>query len=366
MRRVMNLLITLTALAASGVIAQEPPANRVHRVQAGETLSSIARAYFGDTGTWRAIYEANRAQISNPNRIEPGLELTIPAGAGTIRSVEVTTTARGGSTSGVMRTMPQQPTIQRTAFWSGPTIAPNTAEAPLLADAEEVALLRPTVPNDAFYSAGWLLHVDEIPHSIGFVESFSVASGVRSQRTTAVLFDRLHVIVDDAEAVRPGDRLTTFRVERELKDVGSIVVPTGMLEIEGRDESGVVGVVIEEYEPIQLGDLVEFAKPFPLVAGERPADVEDGIEAHIVTFERNHELQLLNDIVFIDKGSNDGIAVGDEFHAYAVPEEGWAPESIGRLQIVGVRDDRASARILSISTPAFAEGLVMKMSRRMP
>jgi len=365
MRRVLNLLITLTALAASGGVAQEPPADRVHRVQAGETLSSIARAYFGDTGTWRAIYEANRAQIPNPNRIEPGLELTIPAAAGTIRSVEVTTT-RGGSSSGVMRTMPQAPTVQRTAFWTGPTIAPNTVEAPLLADASEVALLRPTVPTDAFYSAGWLLHVDEVPTSIGFLESFSVASGIRSERTTAVPFDRLHVIVDDAASVRPGDRLTTFRVERELKDVGSVVVPTGMIEIEGRDDSGVVGVVIEEYEPIQLGDLVEFAAPFPLVAGERPDDVADGMEAVIITFQRNHELQLLNDIVFLDKGSNDGIAVGDEFHAYAVPDEGWAPESIGRLQIVNVRDDRASARILSISTPAFEEGLTLKMSRKMP
>ena len=78
MRRVLHLLITLTALGGGAAAAQQA-AERVHTVQAGETLSSIALSYLGSVGSWRQIYEANRDRIPDPDRIEAGLELRIPA-----------------------------------------------------------------------------------------------------------------------------------------------------------------------------------------------------------------------------------------------------------------------------------------------
>lgn len=52
---------------------------RVHTVAKKETLYSIARMYYnGDHHRWREIYEANRAEISDPNRIRVGQRLVIP------------------------------------------------------------------------------------------------------------------------------------------------------------------------------------------------------------------------------------------------------------------------------------------------
>jgi len=52
---------------------------RVHTVAKKETLYSIARMYYnGDQHKWREIYEANRADISDPNRIRVGQRLVIP------------------------------------------------------------------------------------------------------------------------------------------------------------------------------------------------------------------------------------------------------------------------------------------------
>jgi nucleoid-associated protein YgaU len=51
---------------------------RVHVVQSGETLASIARRY-GVPGGWQAIYRANRAEIDDPERIRPGMRLVIPS-----------------------------------------------------------------------------------------------------------------------------------------------------------------------------------------------------------------------------------------------------------------------------------------------
>jgi nucleoid-associated protein YgaU len=47
-------------------------------VAKGDSLSKIARQYYGDANQWRRIYDANRDQISNPDLIHPGQSLKIP------------------------------------------------------------------------------------------------------------------------------------------------------------------------------------------------------------------------------------------------------------------------------------------------
>ena len=47
-------------------------------VVAGDSLSKIAKRYYGDANKWNRIYEANRDQIKNPDLIHPGQRLRIP------------------------------------------------------------------------------------------------------------------------------------------------------------------------------------------------------------------------------------------------------------------------------------------------
>lgn len=56
-----------------------PVGPKIHIVSKGESLSSIARIYYGDMAKWSKIYAANKATIgSNPNLIHPGQKLVIP------------------------------------------------------------------------------------------------------------------------------------------------------------------------------------------------------------------------------------------------------------------------------------------------
>ena len=48
-----------------------------YTVAAGDTLSDIARRFYGDGDRWPAIFDANRTLISNPNHILSGQVLTI-------------------------------------------------------------------------------------------------------------------------------------------------------------------------------------------------------------------------------------------------------------------------------------------------
>lgn len=51
---------------------------RTHVVRKGDTLYRLARQYYSDQSKWRKIWEANRATVSNPDRIYVGTKLVIP------------------------------------------------------------------------------------------------------------------------------------------------------------------------------------------------------------------------------------------------------------------------------------------------
>jgi len=49
-----------------------------YTVKPGDTLSKIAKHFFGDANAYNEIFEANRDQLSDPDKIKPGQVLRIP------------------------------------------------------------------------------------------------------------------------------------------------------------------------------------------------------------------------------------------------------------------------------------------------
>ena len=62
--------------APPGVTASAEP--RTHDVVAGETLSALAKKYYGDASKYHKIFEANRDQLNDPDKIRVGQKLKIP------------------------------------------------------------------------------------------------------------------------------------------------------------------------------------------------------------------------------------------------------------------------------------------------
>lgn len=54
------------------------PEVRTHTVASGETLSKIARHYYGNANAWPKIFDANKDTLKDPNKIFPGQKLNIP------------------------------------------------------------------------------------------------------------------------------------------------------------------------------------------------------------------------------------------------------------------------------------------------
>jgi nucleoid-associated protein YgaU len=58
--------------------APAAPPTRTYTVVAGDSLSKIAKRFYGDANQWKRIFEANRDVIKNPDLIRPGQTFKIP------------------------------------------------------------------------------------------------------------------------------------------------------------------------------------------------------------------------------------------------------------------------------------------------
>ena len=55
------------------------PKEVTYTVQAGDSLSKIAKQFLGNANDYMAIFNANKDQLSDPDKIKPGQVLKIPA-----------------------------------------------------------------------------------------------------------------------------------------------------------------------------------------------------------------------------------------------------------------------------------------------
>lgn len=51
---------------------------RTYTVKSGDTLSKIAKEHLGDANSYMKIFDANKDQLSDPDKIKPGQVLKIP------------------------------------------------------------------------------------------------------------------------------------------------------------------------------------------------------------------------------------------------------------------------------------------------
>jgi nucleoid-associated protein YgaU len=71
-------VVSGSSSTASPSSSPAPSGARSYVVQSGDSLSKIAKKFYGDANAWRRIFEANQNRIKNPDLIQPGWKLEIP------------------------------------------------------------------------------------------------------------------------------------------------------------------------------------------------------------------------------------------------------------------------------------------------
>jgi nucleoid-associated protein YgaU len=60
------------------VVNNPEPESQWHTVVSGDTLSKIAKKFYGDANKYPGIFEANKPMLNHPDKIYPGQMLRIP------------------------------------------------------------------------------------------------------------------------------------------------------------------------------------------------------------------------------------------------------------------------------------------------
>ena len=352
-------VLILPTLVAAQAPAQEPVGT--HTVVKEDTLWDLAQRYYSNPFEWRVIWNANRDVVEDPNWIYPAEVIVIPGLPGDTQADEPAQDpmeTEQDMVEGVPADLvpfglrQARPVTEgaRTVFYSDPAGAMETGDASMDIDYAPVS-------SDAVYSAPWMIglmmdpaHDGEIA---GFADGGSRSSSVRN-------YDQIRVAMPSP--ARIGTHLQLFRVERTIEDIGQVVVPTGVAQVQTIGNGEVVAVVMRQYDRIMTGDLVRPLTTFEERRGTYAAEVSGGSEAMIMGFAGGQVLTDIGHMAFLDLGSDDGVTIGDEFVLFG---EAVPTLREGTLQVVGVTETIATARVLSMRDDVFRQGVVVRLAKKM-
>jgi hypothetical protein len=256
----------------------------VHVVQKGDTLWDLSATYLGDAWRWPEVWGLNPA-ITNPHWIYPGDQVRMrPRGGGA---------GPGGSGAD-----------DRAGWIGGGGRGPGAGDS----GPEGAA----GVPGGTIYlrQQGYIDDPkrDEWAEIIGAAEDQMLLSEGNN----------VYLQVRPGKQLKPGQRLTIYRPVRTPKKVagarqppGQIIAIKGSVRIDRFDpKKGIArGRIVESVDVIERGALVgPVARRFDVVA-PRPADVD--LWARVLTSIYPHVYMAQHQIVFVDRGSDDGLKPGN-------------------------------------------------------
>ena len=209
-------------------------------------------------------------------------------------------------------------------------------------------------------AAEWLgpMKVEEVEFG-GKIESLVVEGDIR----TAFPYTWVRLNLEPGFRPRIGDDLQIFRPARVNEELGVVLRPLGVMSVTRVAPNAVEGLVLSVFGLVKVGDLVRPAPVHDLRPGEYPAMVTNRTGANIIEFGEVHQLYGLGQVTILDKGSRDGLDIGDEYVAFS--GDGSTEDVIGRLRVVLIQEETASAEIVTVEGVVFQVGTTVYLDRKM-
>ena len=172
-------------------------------------------------------------------------------------------------------------------------------------------------------------------NSVGFIRKKAVtASGtifkVKEDKVMISQRDMVYVRPLGEMTFEPGDRFTVLRTLEPLKDkdteavIGIQHYILGVVEIKAVEPKFCIATVVQSFRHIKVNDLLiphEPRSPKITLTGSK-----EGLKGSIIAAEE-HQGMFADTIVFIDKGCDDGVEVGQSYAIYYQEKEYLDPKT---------------------------------------
>jgi LysM repeat protein len=347
--------------------AQALPAS--HIVQQGETLWQLAQQYFGDPLLWPELYRLNTDVIEDPHWIYPGEELRlapveVPDEVETAQQPNITVTPEGDS-------VPPQVEVRQPRVTAGPTIfspRPRTIITGTEIDARVTNAYR-AVREGEYYASGFLTEGERL--ETGRILASAQSPSRASLRISDVTRVHESVVLSPppGTTVDTGSLMLAFRRSDEVPGFGQIVVPTGLVRVYDNSSNRHLGEVVRQFERVLNGQELLPIAPFRMESNAHAVPVENGLEANVLRSRDSRQVAGLQSVLFLDKGANQGVRLGDVFAVSITLSDGQGGTLVqdqARVLVVGTRDRSSTAIIIELYRGDVGSRSQARLVRRLP
>ena len=322
--------------------APSPESSTRYTIKQGDTLWDISNTFFKDPFLWPFIWKAN-PYITNPDLIYPGNKLAIPSLAPIERAMQAPAAAETGEEGiGALQQKRTEAAREKPgeeeAVTTGKLILPEEAASPII---DKYAML----------NAGY----------VGDDESKDVIVGGAEPKRNFSYDDIVYVNIRSKEDVNIGDKYIMFNRLNKVKhpvtgrEYGRLIKILGILRITAKDSPGMYTARITlSFDVSGKGTmLMPYQEPTPIY--DTPQKTKD-IAGYILEVMDGRTINGQHDIVYLDKGSADGVEPGDRFVVYTGPEEAALPRKlVGETQVILVKEHTSTA-VVRKSTNVLIKG----------
>lgn len=300
-----------------------------YTIMKGDTLWDISSKEIQskDPFLWPKIWKEN-LQIKNPDLIYPGQTIRIP-----LRLLEEA--AKEKESIAV-----QEPTTEE----------PKKDETVKKEEPSKIMVAKKIEPVDKQYlasremilSGGYITdYISKEIKNVGFI------SGAPTGRI--VFGDNDYIYIKTNAPAKTGDKFYIIRSNGLIRHpktddkIGSLITVIGIAEVLGPENGATKAKIIKSFNQSYIGDLLDnYYDVEPIMEEQNPR--KPSVSGVIVAIQHLKNISGDSDIVFIDKGSQDGLQVGDALQIISY-DDYIKSRTIGVLQIINVKNSSATALI---------------------
>ncbi len=362
------------AVATAPAPTPAPEQQGKYEIRQGDTLWDIANAFYRDPFLWPLIWKSNPS-INDPDLIYPGTALVIPSLAPVERAMSAPEEA-----APVQEKVVETPAAPTEAAATAPpeeTAVPSLFRQKAVESAEPAvttpgsklilpeAAATPIIDKYAMLGAGFISEESSKDFLQGPVEDPSRRGEVGN---ILAADQQVYIVVRSREAVNVGDRFLIFEEVHKVRhpitrhDYGKLYKVNGVAKVTGTKEDGLYTARITlSFDVAMKGNLLTPYEEPTLIYPSKQKQAKN-LTGYILEVTDRRSINGQSDIVYLDKGKEDGVDPGDRFIVMSEPNPSTGVRhQIGEVQVIIVKARTATAIVQkSIDTLSKGYAIVFK------